>query len=94
MEAPRVLEDLDGWIRRRLRFFAAKQWINNCHSRYKNLTRSGVRDALARMVAASRKGPWAVSNMKPLKAALSNRFLAQRGFSGLLKRYQALGKAM
>jgi len=54
----------------------------------------GVNDYQARLVAASRKGPWALSNMKPLKVALSNRFFAQMGFSGLLNRYQALGKAM
>ena len=94
VETPRVLEDLDGWIRRRLRCFVAKQWINNCHTRYKNLVRLGVNDYQARLVAVSRKGPWAVSNMKPLKVALSNRFFAQMGFVGLLNRYQALGKAM
>jgi RNA-directed DNA polymerase len=94
VETPRVLEDLDGWIRRRLRCFVAKQWINNCHTRYKNLVRLGVNDYQARLVAVSRKGPWAVSNMKPLKVALSNRFFAQMGFVGLLNRYQALRKAV
>ena len=94
VETPRVFEDLDGWIRRRLRCFVVKQWINNCHTRYKNLIRLGVNDDQARMVAASRKGPWALSNMKPLKIALSNRFFAGKGFIGLLNQYQALGKAM
>ena len=61
---------------------------------YKNLIRLGVNDDQARMVAASRKGPWALSNMKPLKIALSNRFLAGKGFLGLLNQHQALGKAM
>jgi len=45
------------------------------------------------MIAASRKGPWALSNMKPLKIALSNHFFAEKGFLGLLNQYQALGKA-
>jgi group II intron reverse transcriptase/maturase len=94
VETPSVLEELDGWIRRRLRCFVAKQWINNCHTRYKNLIRLGVKDDQARMVAASRKGPWALSNMKPLKIALSNRFFAGKGFLGLLIQCRALGKAM
>jgi group II intron reverse transcriptase/maturase len=94
VETPSVLEGLDGWIRRRLRCFVAKQWIKNCHTRYKNLIRLGVNDDQARMVAASRKGPWALSNMKPLKVALSNRFFARMGFKGLLNQYQSLGKAM
>lgn len=94
VETLSVLQDLDGWIRRRLRCFVAKQWINNCHTRYKNLLRLGVSGDQARMVAASRKGPWALSNMKPLKIALTNRFFAGKGFLGLLNQHQALGKAM
>jgi group II intron reverse transcriptase/maturase len=94
METLSILQDLDGWIRRKLRCFVVKQWINNCHTRYKNLIRLGVNDDQARMVAASRKGPWALSNMKPLKVALSNRFFAGKGFIGLLNQCQALGKVM
>jgi hypothetical protein len=45
------------------------------------------------MVAASRKGPWAMSNMKPLKIATSNSFFAQQGFFGLFDQHRALGKA-
>jgi RNA-directed DNA polymerase len=94
IETPTVLRDLDSWIRRRLRCFMVKRWINNCRTRFKNLVRLGVNEYQARMVAASRKGPWAMSNMKPLKIALSNRFFAGKGFSGLLNQYQTLGKAI
>jgi RNA-directed DNA polymerase len=94
VETLSVLQALDSWIRRRMRCFVAKQWINNCHTRYKNLRRLGVNEGQARMAAGSRKGPWALSNMKPLKIALSNRFLAGKGFSGLLNQHQALGKAI
>jgi len=94
IETPTALRDLDSWIRRRLRCFMVKRWINNCRTRFKNLVRLGGNEYQARMVAASRKGPWAMSNMKPLKIALSNRFFAGKGFSGLLNQYQALGKAI
>ena len=47
----------------------ARQWINRCHSRYKNLIRLGVSDAQTWMMAAFRKEPCALSNMKPLKIA-------------------------
>ena len=94
IETPTVLRDLDSWIRRKLRCFMVKRWINNCRTRFKNLVRLGVNEYQARMVAGSRKGPWAMSNMKPLKIALSNRFLAGKGFSGLLNQYQALGKTI
>jgi len=43
--------------------------------------------------ALSRKGPWAMSNMKPLKIAMSNRFFTEQGFRSLFDPHQELGKA-
>ena len=68
------------------------QWIKNCYTRAKNLVRLGVSPDQAWMVGMSRKGPWAMSNMKPLKVAVSNAFLAKRGFAGLVNQHQSLGK--
>jgi RNA-directed DNA polymerase len=93
-ETPTILWDLDCWIRRSLRCFMVKWWINNCRARFRDLVHLGVNWYQARMVAASRKGPWAMSNMKPLKVAISKGFLGRRGLSGLLDQYQALGKAI
>ena len=92
IETPTVLKDLDSWIRRKLRCFMVKRWINNCNTRYRNLIRMGVNDWQSRLAAASHKGPWALSNMKPLKVAMSNRFFAEQGFLSLFDQYQALGK--
>jgi RNA-directed DNA polymerase len=92
IETPTVLRDLDSWIRRRLRCFVMKQWIKSCHTRYKGLRALGVSDYQARCVASSRKGPWAMSNMKPAKLAMPNRFFAERGLLSLLDRYAALAK--
>lgn len=94
METPSVLKDLDSWIRRRLRCYVMKQWINNCHTRYKGLRALGVSDQNARPVAGSRKGPWAMSNMKPVKVAMPNRFFAKRGLMCLLDHHAALVKAI
>ena len=93
IETLTILKDLDSWIRRRLRCFMVKRWINNCHTRYRNLVKLGVNGWQACMAAASQKGPWAMSNMKPLKIAMSNRFFTEHGFRGLFDQYQALGKA-
>jgi hypothetical protein len=70
VETYTVIRDLNSWIRRRLRCFMVKRWIKNCHTRYKRLIAMGVgvKDALA--MAASRKGPWALSNAKPIKVAM------------------------
>jgi RNA-directed DNA polymerase len=90
VETPTILRDLDSWIRRRLRCFIMKQWINNCHTRYKGLRALGVGDQNARPVAYSRKGPWAMSNMKPVKVATSNRFFAEKGLLSLLNHHRSL----
>jgi RNA-directed DNA polymerase len=93
IETLTILKDLDSWIRRRLRCFMVKRWINNCHTRYSNLVRLGVKGLQACKAAVSRKGPWAMSNMKPFKIAMSNRFFTEQGFRSLFDQYQALGKA-
>lgn len=94
IETPTVLRDLDSWIRRRLRCLVMKRWIKSCHTRYKGLRTLGVSDWGARPVAASRKGPWAMSNTKPVKVAMPNRFFAERGLLSLLNHYESLAKAI
>ena len=93
IETLTILKDLDSWIRRRLRCFMVKRWINNCRTRYSNLVKLGVNGLQACAAAVSRKGPWAMSNMKPFKIAMSNRFFTEQGFRSLFDQYQALGKA-
>jgi len=94
IETPTVLRDLTSWIRRRLRCFLVKRWINNCHTRFKRLVALGVSPANAKPVAVSRKGPWVMSNMKSLKVAMPNRFFAEQGLLDLLCQYEALRKAI
>ncbi len=65
-----------------------KQWIKNSHTRYQRLRSLGVSAQGAGGIAASRKGPWVLSNTKPLKVALSNRFFAEKGLIFLLDLYE------
>jgi len=90
IETPTVLKALDSWIRRRLYSFVMKQWIRNCHTRYKGLQVLGVNDWNARPVAASHKGFWAIANMKAVKVAMPNRFFAERGLLSLFNQYESL----
>jgi RNA-directed DNA polymerase len=94
IETPSILRDLDSWIRRRLRCFVMKKWINNSRTRYRGLVALGVSEANAWPVAASRKGPWVISNMKPVKVAMPNRFFAERGLISLLDHHAKLAKTM
>lgn len=93
IETPTTLRDLDSWIRRRLRCFVMKKWINNCHTRFRNLCRMGVSAKNAAPVAGSRKGPWVMSNFKPVKVAMPNRFFVSKGLLFLNGRHTRLIKA-
>jgi group II intron reverse transcriptase/maturase len=88
IETPTIIRNLDSWIRRRLRCYVMKQWIKNSHTRYQRLRSLGVSAQGAGGIAASRKGPWALSNAKPLKVALSNRFFAEKGLFFLFDHYE------
>ena len=88
IETPTIIKDLDSWIRRRLRCYMMKQWIKNCHTRYQRLRSLGVSGKGACGIAVSRKGPWVLSNAKPVKVALSNRFFAEKGLLFLLDQYE------
>ncbi len=92
IEASYVLEELDWWIRRRMRCFVMNQWIKKCSARYKGLRNLGVSDKSALSVAFSRKGPWVISNMKPVKVAMPNSFFAERGLLSLASHYESLSK--
>jgi hypothetical protein len=63
-------------------------------TRYKGLTALGVNRRAACGIAVSRKGPWALSNAKPIKVAMPNRFFAEKGLLFLLDQYESLVKVM
>lgn len=92
IEASYVLEELDWWIRRRMRCFVMNQWIKKCSARYKGLRNLGVSDKSALSVAFSRKGPWVISNMKPVKVAMPNSFFTEQGLLSLAGYYDSLSK--
>src|SRR5687768_15580202 len=56
-QTPRVLTNLEAWIRRRLRSYLWRQWLNG-HNRFKELRRRGVSQFHAATAAASRAGFW------------------------------------
>ncbi|MFZ2052847.1 MAG: group II intron reverse transcriptase/maturase [Candidatus Aminicenantales bacterium] len=78
-ETPTVLSDLDCWIRRRLRSAVAKQWFKSCKARFRGLHGLGAGPKQAAITAVTRKGPWAMSNLKAFKVAMPNKFFAERG---------------
>jgi RNA-directed DNA polymerase len=59
-QTPRVLTNLEAWIRRRLRSYLWRQWQNG-HNRYNELRRRGVPKFNAAVAAGSPTGFWRMS---------------------------------
>jgi len=81
-ETPTVLQELDGWIRRRLRAYIWKQW-KTFKRRRTALRRHGLSLEDATQLAASQKGPWRISRTQPLQRALPNGYFDSLGLQRL-----------
>jgi RNA-directed DNA polymerase len=76
-------EDLDKWIRRRVRACFWRSW-RRPRTRVRNLLQLGVPKVEALTHGSSSKGPWVMSSSKAVHMALSNDYLTQLGLSSLL----------
>ena len=81
-ETPRILKDLEGWARRRLRCLVWKQWKRG-KVRFKELRSRGIGKDLAAQTAGSAHGPWRLSNSPALSYALPNAFFESLGLPSL-----------
>ena len=70
-QTPRVLTNLEAWIRRRLRMYLWRQWKSG-PKRFKELRRRGVAKFLAAVAAGSPTGFWRMSGHPALQKALRN----------------------
>jgi hypothetical protein len=70
-QTPRVLTNLEAWIRRRLRAYPWRQWRNR-HNRFKELPRRGVPKFNAAVAAGSPTGFWRMSGHPAVQMALRN----------------------
>jgi RNA-directed DNA polymerase len=77
-----VLTNLEAWIRRRLRCYLWRQWLNG-HNRFKELRRRGVSKFHAATAAASQAGFWRMSGHPVVQQALRNHSFDQLGLPRL-----------
>ena len=77
-QTPRVLSNLDAWIRRRLRMFLWRQWGNG-PNRFKELRRRGVPKFNAAVAAGSPTGFWRMSGHPAIQQALRNHYFDSIG---------------
>ena len=81
-DAPRVLSNLDAWIRRRLRMYLWRQWQSGRH-RFQELRRRGVPQFNAAVAAGSTTGFWRMSSHPAVQQALRNRYFDSVGLPRL-----------
>jgi RNA-directed DNA polymerase len=77
-QTPSVLEELDRWVRRRLRSAIWKQWKRGS-VRFAELRKRGVGKDLAAQTAGSPHGPWRLANSPALAKALPNAYFDSLG---------------
>lgn len=90
-ETPSVLEELDGWIRRRLRCFLVKQWKPG-RGRRTALNRLGAPNA--QMISGSRKGPWRLSKTQAVHMGLDTAYFQKLGLFNLTEQWRFKSQAV
>jgi group II intron reverse transcriptase/maturase len=86
-DTPWPFEELDKWLRRRLRQVRWKQW-KLVRTRLRKLRAAGIPEGDARRWANSRKGYWRISNSNVLHLALPNAYWADLGLKGFTDPYR------
>jgi RNA-directed DNA polymerase len=87
-DTPSIFEDLDSWIRRRLRQMVWKRWKRG-RTRYRELVALGVPRERAALGAVG-TSPWRMSRTPVVNEALSNAYLQKLGLEGIGQRYRQL----
>lgn len=82
-EVKGVLQDLDGWIRRKLRCLLWRQWKRPA-TRNKRLQARGLDGTRAWKSASNGRGPWWNAGASHMNAAYPKRFFDELGLVSLL----------
>jgi len=91
-DTPSVFEELDGWLRRRLRQVRWKEW-KKPKGRLRGLVACGIPVWQARKWAASGRGCWRIAGSPILARALPVSYWHNQGLAGFLGPYRQLRDA-
>jgi len=83
------IDDLNGWLYRRIRMCIWKQW-KRPRTKRRHLLSLGIPEYHAHMAANCRRGYWWTVNTSTVKRALSKERLVQSGFYDLALSYQSV----
>ena len=84
-EVRNVFEQLDQWIRRKLRVILWRQWKRNW-TRAKELIRRGLSQEQAWISATNGRGPWWNAGASHMNRAVPTRYLSQLGLVSLIQK--------
>ena len=87
-QTPRVLTNLEAWIRRRLRLYLWRQWRTR-QNRFAELRRRGVARFAAAVAAGSPTGLWRMSGHPAVQQALRNAYFELLGLPRIYAPAQA-----
>ena len=90
-EVKASFEDLDKWLRRKLRCIMWRQW-KRPRTRLHELRRRGLDEARARASAFNGRGPWWNAGASHMHAAVPTAVLRQLGLLSLLDEHQRLAR--
>jgi RNA-directed DNA polymerase len=88
-EVKRVFEDLDGWLRRRLRAILWRQW-KRPRTRMRRLIRLGLDEHRAWKSATNGRGPWWNAGASHMNQAVPTRKLRRAGLLSFLEEHRRL----
>lgn len=82
-ETKQALEEMDGWIRRKLRCILWRQW-KRPYTRAKHLMKAGLKEERAFRSAFNQRGPWWNSGASHMNQAFPKSFFDRLGLVSLL----------
>lgn len=82
-ETKQALEEMDGWVRRKLRCILWRQW-KRPYTRAKNLMKAGLKEERAFRSALNQRGPWWNSGASHMNQAFPKSFFDRLGLVSLL----------
>ena len=88
-EAKGVLEELDGWMRRRLRCLLWRQWKRGA-TKARKLRALGLDAERARHSASNGRGPWWNAGASHMNQALPAKYFTSKGLVSLMVTHQRL----
>jgi RNA-directed DNA polymerase len=88
-ESKGILEELDGWVRRRLRCLLWRQWKRRA-TKARKLRALGLDAERARRSASNGQGPWWNAGASHMNQALPAKYFTHKGLVSLMGTYQRL----